>query len=97
VDARVRLVGVLVGHDELRIARDEVAGQRDRAVGAQRARRVDDLRAVERDELTPLERDVVGHYDRDAVALAPPDHGQGDAGVARRRLEQDRTGVQPAG
>ncbi len=101
VGARVGRVAVLVRHDEARVARHELLGERDRAVGAQRTRRVDDLRAEERGIWRRSLRDVVGHDHRDPVALAPPDHRQRDAGVAGRRLEDDRVrvraGRQPRG
>ena len=57
---------------------------------AQRARRIDDLRAEQGRHLASLVGDVVRHDERDAVALAPADHRERDAGVARRRLEDDR-------
>ena len=38
--------------------------------------------------------DVVGHDDGHAVALPAADHRKRDAGVAGRRLEDDRAGVQ---
>ena len=93
---RVRLVAVLVRHHEALVLADEVLGQGDRAVGALRTGRIDDLRPEQRGHLAPLVRDVVGHHERDPVALAPADHRQRDAGVARRRLEDDRVLVEQA-
>ena len=93
---RVGLVAVLVRHHEALVLGDEVLGQSDRAVGALRAGRVDDLRAEQRGHLAPLVRDVVGHDERHAVALAPADHRQRDAGVPGRRLEDDRVLVKQA-
>ena len=95
--SRVRLVAVLVGHDEARVLGDEVLGQRDRTVRAERSGRVDDLGAEQRRHLAALVGDVVGHDEGDPVAPPASDHGEGDAGVARRRLEDDRVRAeQPA-
>src|SRR3712207_7703203 len=46
-----------------------------------------DLGAVHAQQLRPLGRHVLRHDDLQAVALARADHRQGDARVARRRLE----------
>ncbi len=39
------------------------------------------------EQLAPLDRDVLRQHDLDRVALEPGDHRHGDAGVARRRLD----------
>ena len=39
------------------------------------------------EQLAPLGRHVLGHHDLDRVALDAGDHRHGDAGVARRRLD----------
>ena len=96
VGQRVGRVAVLVRHHEALVLADQVLGQRDRPVRARRPRGVDDLGAEQRGHLAPLVGDVVGHDQRDAVALAPADHRQRDAGVARGRLEDDRVLVQAA-
>ena len=56
--------------------------------------RVDDLGAPGLEELAALDRHVLGQDDLDRVALDLGDHGQGDAGVARRRLEDLLAGPQ---
>ena len=91
---RVRLVPVLVGHHESLVLGDEVLGQRDRAVRTEGAGGIDHLRAVQRGHLAALVRDVVRHDERDAVALATADHREGDPGVARGRLQDDRVLVE---
>ncbi len=73
-----RPLGVLVGHGD---------GPPDRPVGALVARREDDLGAEHLEELAALDRHVLGQHDLDRVALDAGDHGHGDAGVARRRLD----------
>src|SRR5947207_9077236 len=96
VGPRVGLVPVLVRHDEPRILRDEVLGQRNRAVAAEMPWRVDHLRAEEGGHLAALVRDVVGHDQGDSIALAPADHRESDPRVAGRRLENDRAGAEQA-
>ena len=54
---------------------------------ALRARREDDLGAEHLEHLAALDRHVLGQHDLDRVALELGDRRQGDAGVARRRLE----------
>ena len=96
VDTGVRRVAVLVGHDVARLGGHELLGQRDRPVRPERARRLDHLGAEQLDQLAPLGGDVVGHDQGHPIALPTTDHRQGDPGVARRRLEDDRVGAEPA-
>ena len=56
--------------------------------------RVDDLRAPRLEQLAALDRHVLGQHDLERVALDLGDHGQGDAGVAGRRLDDLLTGPQ---
>ena len=86
---RVHLVAVLVRHHEPVVPADELLRHGDRAVRALGTRGVDHLRLERRRRLAPLVGHVVGHDQRDPVALPPADHREGDAGVARRRLEDD--------
>jgi hypothetical protein len=60
------------------------------------ARGEDDLGAEDLEHLATLDRHARGHEDLDRVALDAGDGGEGDAGVARRRLDdglarQERT------
>ena len=71
-------VGVLGGHG---------LGPAHGAVGALATRRRDDLGAPHLEQLAPLDRDVLGQDDLEVVAAGAGDHRQGDAGVARGRLE----------
>ena len=47
-------------------------------------------------QLAALDRHVLGQHDLERVALDLGDHGQGDAGVPRRRLDDLLTGPQAA-
>ena len=85
--AGVRLVAVLVGHVVRGIGGCHLERQLDGAIGALRPLRVDDLGAEHAQQLGPLLGHVVGHHHLDRIALAPADHRQRDAGVARGRLE----------
>ena len=84
----VGLVGVLVEEGPVRVLGGQGLGPAHRAVGALRARRGDDLGAPDLEQLATLDRHVLGQHDLDRVALELGDHGHGDAGVARRRLDE---------
>ena len=96
VGARVGLVAVLVGHVVGGVASGHLQRQLDRAVRALGALGVDDLGPVHVQQLGPLLGDVVGHHHLQRVALAPADHPQRDAGVARGRLEDRLAGLDRA-
>ncbi len=92
---RVGRIAVLVGHHEAGILGHQVLGQGNRPVAAEVARGVDHLGPEQGGQLAPFLGHVVGHDQGHPVALPPADHRQGDAGVARGRLEDDRVGLQP--
>ena len=96
VRARVGVVAVLVEEVPLGVLGGQLVGPAHGAVGALRARREDDLGAEHLEHLAPLDRHVLRHQDLDRVALELGDGRQGDAGVARRRLE-DRLARAAAG
>jgi hypothetical protein len=45
-------------------------------------------------ELAPLDAEVLGHCDDEGVALPRADHGEADAGIAARRLDDRLPGLQ---
>ena len=82
-------VGVLVEEDPLGVLLGQAAGHADGAVGPLGPRRLNDLRTPQLEELAALHRHVGRHDHLERVALDLADHGEPDAGVARRRLHQD--------
>ena len=83
----VRRVGVLERHVDVGVGVGQLARQRDGAVGAELARRPDDLGAVHAQRVGALGRRRLRHHGAQRVAADAADHGQGDAGVAARRLQ----------
>jgi hypothetical protein len=67
------------------------------ALHALRALGEHELGAVGREELAPLDRKGLGHREDDPVALGGGHRREGDAGVAARRLDDDRAGLELAG
>ena len=97
VGLRVGRVAVLVGHHVARVLGGQLASPaRSPRSSPSAPGRVDDLRAEQLGQLASLRGDVVGHDERDPVALAARDHRERDAGVAGRRLEDDRVRARAA-
>ena len=96
VGAGVGVVAVLVEEAPLGVLGGQRLGPLDGAVGALGAGREDDLGAEHLEHLAALDRHVLGQQDLDRVALDAGDRGQGDAGVARRRLEDRLAGTEAA-
>jgi hypothetical protein len=99
VRPRVVRVGVLVRLPRARLRREPV---RDVVVGVRVLRldggRADDhLGAVRLEHVALVLADLVGAHEDAVVALLLGDHGQPDAGVARRRLDDRPPGLQLAG
>ena len=81
----------------LRVGSDDIFGTLDRPAHAFGTGREDQLGAVGAQQHAPLLAHGFGH-DQDAlVALGGADQGQGDAGVAAGRLDDDRVLVDQAG
>jgi hypothetical protein len=87
VDTRVVGVGELVEHRALALLHHPL-GEIARALHAALLRREDDLGAEGAHRLAPLDREVLGHDQDHAVTADRRRHGEGDAGVARGRLDQ---------
>ncbi len=84
----VRGVAVLVQEEPFGVLLGQRTGHAHGAVGALGAGRLDDLGAPHLEQLAALDRDVGRQHDLERVALHPAHHGQADAGVARRRLDE---------
>jgi hypothetical protein len=96
VGPRVGLVGVLVEEHPLRVLVGQRLRPAHRPVGPLLARAEDDLGAPHLEGQAALDRHVLRHDDLDRVAAGAGDHGQGDAGVAGRRLDDRPAGGQRA-
>lgn len=59
-----------------------------------RAWREDDLCAEHAHELSALDRETLGHGDDQRIPLGGTDHGEADAGIAARRLDNGLAGSQ---
>ena len=95
VGAGVGLVAVLVEHHPVGVLGSDLLRRADRLVAAARRRRVAMTSAPQASEqLGALGGRVLGHDADQPVAALLGHHRQRDAGVARGRLEQGRTGVE---
>jgi hypothetical protein len=83
-------------HDRARGGGQDLLGPGDRALHPLLRRSQLQLRAEQLEHLAPLDRHALGHAQDQAVALGGGDEGQGDARVARGRLDQGGAGLQPA-
>ena len=96
--ARVRVdigrVIKLLWHPRAGSRRDQFPGLRDGALYAHLARRQHEACAVCKHQTPPLNRHAVGHDQHQLVALYRRHHGQPNAGVARSRLDNRRSGLQ---
>ena len=72
----------------MRIALVETAGFANRAVAAVHRIGQDELRPVRLQQAPAFDRGVGREAERDAVAAGRAEHGVGDAGVARGRIEE---------
>ncbi len=87
VRSGVRVVGVLVGHEPLGMLGVEFERPFHRAVRALFAGSENQLGSEHLEHLATFDRHRGRHEDLDRVALDACDGRQGDAGVARRRLD----------
>ncbi len=87
-------VGVLIEEYPLGMLEVHGLGHAHRAVGALRTGGLDDLGPPHLEELATLHRHVRGQHHLEAIALDPRHQSEADAGVPRRRLEEDRTGLE---
>src|ERR671913_687002 len=97
VDLGVCLVGELPSEDRALALGDDLLGARDRALHALGAGGEDELGAVGAQEGPALLAHRLRHGEDDLVAASGPHHGQGDAGVPRRRLDDGAAGRQLTG
>ena len=96
VDARVRLVLELLGEDGARDLGDELLGLGDRALHSAGRIGEHELGAVRLQQQAALDRHRRRHREDDAVAAGGADHGERDAGVAARGLDDGAAGLQQA-
>ena len=93
VRRRVRRVGELLGHENLRILLRHALGDGatlgDGVADVARVVHEDHLRAVVPHELAPLLAHAVGHHDHGLVAPDSAHEREADALVAARRLDDD--------
>ena len=87
VGSGVGLVGVLVQEHPVGVLVGQLAGQTHRSVGALFTGRRNDLGAEHLEGLAAFDRHVLREDDLDRVAADAGDHGQSDASVARRWLD----------
>ena len=95
VRQRVGRVVVLVG-EEVAVALPvgQIVGALDGSVGAEVGGGEQEGRAEGGEDGAPLERHPLGHREQDGVALQRGAHGEADAGVAARGLEDGDAGAQ---
>ena len=96
VGPRVRLVSVLVQHEEPRVGRGHAQGEADGAVRAFGRRRRDDPRPVELEQPDALGRRVLRDDAGEGVALELRHHRERDPRVPARRLEELAAGLELA-
>ena len=91
----VGLVLELAG-EEPAVPLGELARLRGHAGALLGGRRQHDLRAEEAHQPPALDAEALGHDDDERVALDRADHGEADAGVAARRLDDGLAGAERA-
>ena len=94
VDLRVGGVLELLGHEVLRVGGGQLFRLADGAAHAFGAGGQDQFGAVGTQQHAPLLCSSFGHDQDAGVAAGGGDHGQGDAGVAAGRLDDDRVRVE---
>ena len=97
VDARVRLVGELGSQNRVFALSGDLVGLVHGALHAGGARSQDDLCAVGAQQDTALVGHGLGHGQHDVVTAGCAHQGQGDAGVAGRRLDDGAARLQRTG
>ena len=93
---RVRRIHELTGDEAVRNFRRQLVRLGNRALHALRAVAEHQLRAIRLHQLAALDAHRLRHDDDDAVTARRRDGSQADAGVARRRLDDDAAGFQRA-
>ena len=92
----IGLVPVLVEHGPVGVRLGKLVGELHGTVGPLLRRAGDDLGAEDLEHLAPLVGDVARKHDLHPIAAALAEHGQRNAGVARRGFEDHRAGAKPA-
>ena len=96
MEIRIGFVLELPRHEPAMSVRqfDRLLDHSDRPLGG---RRDDDLCAQKAHQSPPFDAEALGHGDNERIAFRGADHGEPDAGVAARRLDDRLAGLEFAG